>query len=52
MLQSVFEWFGQLDIYGVDPILVSAFGFCLLLFCISEFFRLFELLIVRIFGRK
>lgn len=51
MLNQFFTWLGDLNIYGVDPIIASAFGFCILIFCISEFFRLIELLIVRIFGK-
>lgn len=45
MIQDIFDWFGQLDIYGIDPALVATIGFGLLLFAISEFFRLFELIL-------
>lgn len=51
MLESFFQWLGEVNIYGVDPIIVTAIGFSILIFCISEFFRLIELLIVRIFGK-
>lgn len=51
MMNQFFEWLGELNIYGVDPIIVTSVGFCILIFCISEFFRLIELLIVRIFGK-
>lgn len=52
MLTDIFNYLGQLDIYGVDPIIAASFGFCVLIFGISEFFRLIELLIVRIFGKR
>lgn len=51
MLESFFQWLGEVNIYGVDPIIVTSIGFSILIFCISEFFRLIELLIVRIFGK-
>lgn len=51
MVQNIFNWFGQLSGYGVDPALASAFGFCILLFAISEFFRLFELVITHVTRR-
>ena len=51
MVQELFDWFGTITDFGVDPALASAFGFCILLFAVSEFFRLFELLITHITRR-
>lgn len=51
MLESIFNYLGQLNIYGVDPDLVAMIGFCLLLFGVSEFFRLLELVLAHLTKR-
>lgn len=45
MVSQLINWIGQFNNLGLDPDLAATFGFCLFLFAVSEFFRLFELVL-------
>lgn len=51
MLQSIFDWFGSITGFGIDPLIPATFGFLLFIFAISEFFRLLEIIVVHISRR-